>query len=99
MAFTNYEDFLAAKKKMDTYEIRVADNSLTVDQAYDVLVATDVRKQRDTKLAASDWTQANDSPLADEAKTSWATYRTALRDLPTHENWPSLEDADWPTQP
>ena len=40
-----------------------------------------------------------DSPLADEAKTSWATYRTALRDLSTHENWPDLEDADWPAKP
>ena len=57
------------------------------------------RNTRNDLLAESDWTQANDSPLADEAKTSWATYRTALRDLPTHENWPSLEDADWPTQP
>lgn len=57
------------------------------------------RETRNELLAASDWTQGNDSPLTDEAKTSWATYRTALRDLPTHENWPSLEDADWPTQP
>ena len=50
-------------------------------------------------LADSDWTQMNDSPLTDEVKTSWATYRTALRDLTTHENWPNLEDADWPTEP
>jgi len=27
------------------------------------------------------------------------TYRTALRDLPTHSNWPHLEDDDWPTKP
>tara|TARA_Y100000114_G_scaffold56254_1_gene51516 strand:- start:3265 stop:3552 length:288 start_codon:yes stop_codon:yes gene_type:complete len=54
---------------------------------------------RNELLTASDWTQMPDSPLADDAKTSWATYRTALRDLPTHENWPLLEDADWPTQP
>lgn len=57
------------------------------------------RETRNELLAASDWTQGSDSPLTDEAKTSWATYRTALRDLPTQENWPSLEDADWPTQP
>ena len=57
------------------------------------------RNVRNELLAASDWTQMPDSPLADEAKTSWATYRTSLRNLPTHENWPSLEDADWPTQP
>ena len=57
------------------------------------------RNTRNELLAASDWTQFNDSPLTDEAKTSWATYRTALRDLPTNENWPSLEDDDWPSAP
>ena len=57
------------------------------------------RAKRNQLLADSDWTQANDSPLTDEFKTAWATYRTALRDLTTHENWPNLEDADWPTEP
>ena len=57
------------------------------------------RNTRNQLLADSDWTQFNDSPLTDEAKTSWATYRTALRDLPTNENWPSLEDDDWPSAP
>ena len=58
-----------------------------------------VRKQRNALLAESDWTQANDSPLSTEVKTSWATYRTALRNLPDHSNWPNLEDDDWPTKP
>ena len=58
-----------------------------------------IRQERNALLAASDWTQANDSPLAAEAKASWVTYRTALRDLPSHSNWPNLEDADWPTAP
>jgi len=57
------------------------------------------RATRNQLLADSDWTQFNDSPLTDEAKTSWATYRTALRNLPTNENWPSLGDDDWPSAP
>ena len=57
------------------------------------------RETRNELLASSDWTQMPDSPLTDEAKTSWATYRTSLRTLPTHENWPTLEDSDWPSQP
>ena len=57
------------------------------------------RNERDVLLAASDWTQANDSPLSTEVKTSWATYRTALRNLPDHSNWPNLEADDWPTEP
>ena len=62
MAFTNYEDFLAAKKKMDTYEIRVTDNSLTVDAAYDILVGDRVRDERNARLAATDFRVANDAP-------------------------------------
>ena len=77
---------------------RDAEEKEWADGANDRLAAAH-RETRNKLLAASDWTQFNDSPLADEAKTSWATYRTALRNLPTHENWPSLEDADWPTQP
>ena len=52
------------------------------------------RLQRDQLLAASDWTQLPDVPLA--TKEAWATYRQALRDLPEHPNWPDLNEADWP---
>ena len=54
------------------------------------------RATRNQLLASSDWTQMPDSPLTDEAKTSWATYRSALRDLPTSEGWPSVT---FPTEP
>jgi len=57
------------------------------------------REERNGLLAASDWTQSNDSPLTDEVKASWVTYRTALRNLSNHSNWPNLEDSDWPTKP
>jgi hypothetical protein len=57
------------------------------------------RQKRNQLLADSDWTQMPDSALTDEVKTSWATYRTALRALPEHTNWPNLEDADWPVSP
>lgn len=59
----------------------------------------DLRNLRSSLLAESDWTQSSDSPLTDAKKTEWATYRTSLRDLPTHANWPDLEDDDWPTKP
>lgn len=63
------------------------------------------RKSQNTKvirnllLAESDWTQVPDSPLTDTKKTEWATYRTSLRNLPSHANWPNLEEDDWPTKP
>ena len=57
------------------------------------------RSVRNQLLSDSDWTQVTDSALTDEAKALWVTYRTALRNLTAHENWPNLEDADWPTKP
>jgi len=58
-----------------------------------------VRNQRNTLLMESDWTQAADSPLSDDDKATWATYRTSLRNLTNHENWPELLEEDWPTKP
>ena len=77
---------------------RDAEEKAWADGANDRLAA-EHRATRNELLAASDWTQMPDSPLTDEAKTLWASYRTSLRTLPTHENWPTLEDSDWPSQP
>ena len=41
-------------------------------------------------------TKANDSPLAAEKKVEWASYRTALRNLPSSSDWP---DVTFPTEP
>ena len=63
------------------------------------LTAASKRETRNQLLTESDWTQFNDSPLTDEAKALWVTYRTALRDITSHANWPNLDEADWPTAP
>ena len=69
------------------------------DSDIDTPAAEDNRYKRNLLLTESDWTQANDSPLNDEKKTEWATYRTSLRNLTSHSNWPRLEESDWPTKP
>ena len=56
-----------------------------------------VRSVRDELLILSDWTQMPDSPLNDSTKASWATYRTALRDISTQEGFPT--NVTWPTAP
>lgn len=56
-----------------------------------------VRKQRDSLLAKCDWTQTVDSPLTAEQKTAWATYRQALRDLPSQSGFPL--NVKFPEQP
>lgn len=63
----------------------------------DELKATNARLERDALLRESDWTQVLDSPLTDDKKTQYRTYRQALRDITLHQNWPDLADEDWPT--
>ena len=62
----------------------------TTDQLADA-----VREERTRRLAASDWTQLPDVPLATQA--AWATYRQALRDVPEQAGFPT--EITWPTPP
>lgn len=55
--------------------------------------ASAIRQQRDSKLAETDWTQLADSTVD---KSAWATYRQALRDIPTQSGFPW--EVNWPTQ-
>ena len=72
-----------------------AEHEAAYQATLDATTATNHRSTRDSKLAETDWTAMSDVTMADNMKT----YRQALRDLPTHKNWPNLEDADWPTKP
>jgi hypothetical protein len=59
-----------------------------------------LRVERDSKLLNSDWTQGADSPLTDEKKAEWATYRQALRDMTaTFAKALSQEDIWFPEEP
>ena len=61
------------------------------------LSAIQARLDRDAMLRETDWTQTVDAPLSDADQLKYRTYRQALRDLTTHENWPNLNQEDWPT--
>ena len=56
-----------------------------------------LRNQRDALLMMSDRRMLWDSPLTDEQKQQWATYRQALRDLPANTTDP--RNPTWPTKP
>jgi hypothetical protein len=62
--------------------------------SFDAQKASSARQARDVELEQSDWTQLADSPVD---KAAWATYRQALRDLPTATGFPW--DMTWPTEP
>tara|TARA_R100001443_G_C3353888_1_gene177428 strand:+ start:1622 stop:2077 length:456 start_codon:yes stop_codon:yes gene_type:complete len=53
------------------------------------------REHRNNALKDTDWWAVSDRTMTDEQKK----YRQDLRDLPTHANWPYLENEDWPTKP
>ena len=57
------------------------------------------RNKRNRLLSETDWVITKALEAGSSAPSDWATYRTALRDLPDHANWPDLEDGDWPTAP
>lgn len=53
------------------------------------------RSVRDILLKETDVWGLADYPATAEQ----LAYRQALRDLPSHSNWPALADSDWPTKP
>jgi hypothetical protein len=63
-----------------------------LDQAW-----TQLRTERNRRLAASDWTQLVDSHLSQEKKDAWAAYRQELRDLPDEVTDPT--QVEWPLDP
>ena len=52
-----------------------------------------LRAERDRRLAETDWRASSDLTLS----ADWATYRQALRDVPSSAT--SLDDVTWPTPP
>jgi hypothetical protein len=59
-----------------------------------------IRRKRDDLLVRTDWTQMPDSPLTTAKKAEWATYRQALRDMPTsNANVTDKSEVTWPSKP
>lgn len=56
-----------------------------------------IRRERNGLLAKTDWTQFADSPLSDELKAIYQTYRQALRDLPNQ--YANADDVVFPERP
>tara|TARA_R110000765_G_scaffold323038_2_gene414702 strand:+ start:163 stop:369 length:207 start_codon:yes stop_codon:yes gene_type:complete len=64
------------------------------------MVSVEVRRLRNMMLTGTDWTQFIDSPLTDEKKVEWSTYRQALRDLPSqYIDETNIDNVVFPTPP
>ena len=66
-----------------------------LDQAKLVAVKNVRIAERNSLLAASDWTQLPDVPEA--LRLSWVSYRQALRDITSQADFP--HNVTWPSKP
>ena len=55
------------------------------------VLAANMREERNKRLAVTDWTSSSDVTMSAEM----TAYRTALRDVPAQENFPTVT---WPTE-
>jgi len=100
----NAEEILDIDGKSHDPKQYVQSHFVPDDSAKDARILADewknIRIERDRLLAESDWTQANDTPLASGKVTEWGTYRTSLRDLPSDQSSKTkYSDITWPTKP
>jgi len=59
----------------------------------DARAAAEVRAERDSRLAKTDWRACSDLTLS----TEWTNYRQALRDVPAQDGFPHT--VTWPDEP
>ena len=93
------EKYVARDMFQDTTEDGVTTTKAEHEAAYqatlDAAEAERNRTKRDGLLAETDYFALTDVTM----DAPMTTYRQALRDITAHENWPNLEDANWPTKP
>ncbi len=99
-----------AGEALNTFVGLASDNPFPVGSTYEGVVVHSVssvvddtptdeevyaaRQERNSLLAASDWTQVADAPVD---KVAWAAYRQELRDVTSQETFPS--EVTWPVAP
>ena len=83
-----------AVREMTADEIAAA-----ITAANNAALADIHRGERNRLLAESDFVVTRALEAGDSVPSAWATYRTAMRDIPGNSDWPNLEADDWPTKP
>ena len=93
------KDMFADTTDEDGKKTTKAEHEAAYQATLDATTAEGHRVTRNKLLADTDWTQVNDSPLANDVKTQWAVYRSELRNITDLDEWPNLADEDWPVAP
>ena len=83
-----------------------SDERAAVVTAANAATATRNRTERTRRLATCDWVVTKALESSGSVPSDWATYRTALRNITAHGNWPNLANpdmagngGDWPVEP
>ena len=83
-----------------------SDEQAAVVAEANAATATRNRTERTRRLATCDWVVTKALESGGSVPSDWATYRTALRNITTHANWPNLSfpdmdgnGSDWPVEP
>ena len=79
------------------YTVAVAEMTAEEIQSAKDSAMAQIRGQRNSLLAACDWTQIADCTIPKKAE--WATYRQTLRDLPSTVTGDSRTFTNWPHNP
>ena len=79
---------------VDGVTTTAAEQEAAYKAAKDAEQAKSIRADRNKRLSDSDWTQVADAPVDKEV---WATYRQALRNVPTQAGFPW--SVEWPVAP
>lgn len=86
-------DVLVESDKLFLEAYSIIEGAVVYDAA--VPLANEARRQRDSLIAETDWTQLPDVP--DTIKQSYIEYRQALRDITDQDGFPY--NVAWPTKP
>ena len=92
------------------YIRRVTDMTTSEKVSYqagkNATTAQNNRNERNRRLTNCDWVVIKALEAGTAVPSAWVTYRTALRNITTHDNWPNLQSgdidgsgSDWPTEP
>ena len=76
------------------YDALIEQGVLVAPYVEPTVTADQARQQRNTLLAACDWTQVADAPVD---QSVWAIYRQALRDITVQSGFPTA--IIWPAKP
>ena len=87
------QDMFADTTDDDGVTTTKAEHEAAYQAGLDAEAAAAVRSRRDGLLAETDWIGLSDVTMSSD----WATYRQALRDVPSQSGFP--HDITWPEKP